>query len=100
MEAFDVLVTATFIAVVVAKVIERIRVRFPALDGDLVTLVAIVFGTAIAWGYGLDAAEALGLGGLAAPFGYLATGLFIAGEAGILADITGRSSTDKTTAPA
>lgn len=92
MEPGAALVTVTFLAAVVQKVIERVRVHVPGLDGDLVTLVAVVLGTALAAGFGLDVAAQVGLEGLVSPFNYLATGIVIGGGAGIISDALGRSN--------
>jgi MFS superfamily sulfate permease-like transporter len=84
MEPVNALVTVTFISGVIALVIERLRARLPNLDGDLVNLVALALGTAVAWGYALDVSADVGLGGLAAPFNYLATGIVITFGAGFI----------------
>jgi len=90
MEPVGVLATVLLIAGIVAKVIERIRVRFPRLDGDVITLVSVVIGTAVAWGYQLDVSAEIGQSVLE-PFNWLVTGLFIGGGAGLVADLTGSS---------
>lgn len=84
MEPVNALVTVLFVGGVIALVIERVRARFPGLDGDLVNLIAAVLGTGVAWGYELDVAADVGLAGLAVPFNYIATGLVIAFGAGFI----------------
>lgn len=92
MEPVDALFQLGVIAAVVAKVTERVRVRFPKLDGDLVTLFTTAAGTGIAWAYGLDASSSLMGQTVVDPFNWIISGLFIAGGAGLIADVTGSSS--------
>lgn len=87
MEPVSALVTVTFIGGVIALVVERLRARFPGLDGDLVTLLSALLGIAVAWGYDLDVAADVGLAGLAVPFNYIATGLVIAFGAGFIGSL-------------
>lgn len=84
MEPVSAFVTVLFVGGVVALIVERLRARFPGLDGDLITLVSALFGVAIAWGFKLDVAADVGLAGLAVPFNYIATGLVIAFGAGFI----------------
>jgi hypothetical protein len=84
MEPVSALVTVTFVGGVIALIVERLRARFPGLDGDLVTLVSALAGVGVAWAYDLDVAADVGLAGLAAPFNYIATGLVIAFGAGFI----------------
>lgn len=84
MEPIDALVTTTFLALVVAWIIEIVRKHLPSLDGDLLRLVTVILGYAAAFGWSLDVATEFGFGGLPAELGYLATAFVIAGEAGII----------------
>lgn len=84
MEPIDALVTTSFMALVVAYIVEIVRKHFPNLTGDLIRVVAVAIGYAAALAWGLDVAEPLGFVGLPTELGYLATALVIAGEAGII----------------
>lgn len=83
----------------IAKIVERVRARFPRIDGDLVTLLAALVGGGLA--YALDlrgAAELAGsagleLGDLPAWLDYTITGIALGLGSGVLADIIRRPTT-------
>ena len=83
----------------IAKVVERIRARFPRLDGDLVSLLAVLLGAGLAWGLDLrGAAELAGsagldLGTLPAWLDYALTGIGLGLGAGIISDVIRRTPT-------
>ncbi len=80
----------------IAKVVQRIRARFPRLDGDLVSLLAILLGVGLA--YALDlrgAAELAGSAGLdlgTVPqwLDYALTGIGLGLGAGVISDVINR----------
>ena len=83
----------------IAKVVERIRARFPRIDGDLVSLLAIALGAGLAWGLDLrGAAELAGsagldLGTLPAWLDYVLTGVGLGLGAGVISDVIRRTPT-------
>lgn len=101
MEPVSVTVVVLAIGLVVQKFVERVRARFPRLDGELVTLASVLIGTGIAWGWDLRAASELipALGGtvtIPVAFDYIVTGGAIGAGAGFLADLSGRSGSRNT----
>lgn len=74
------------LAGIVKVVVDRVRGRFPTLDGDLVSLVACVIGCGIAFGTGLEAADSLLGADLVWWVDRLATGIAIGLGAGFLSD--------------
>lgn len=89
MEPVSVLAQVVVISAIIAKIIERIRVRLPRLDGDLVNLFAVAAGTGIAWGYGLDVSLEMVGTAMIEPFNWIVSGVAIGMGAGIVADWTG-----------
>lgn len=87
MDAGSAFTTVVFVGGLIALIIERIRQRFPNLDGDLVVLVSAAAGIGLAVAFDLDVAADIGLDGLVSPFNYVASGLFIAFGAGFLGTI-------------
>lgn len=93
-EAAVVIAAITFLAPVVMKLVERIRKYASGLQGDWITLVAIVLGTLIAAFFNLDPAGALQQllpSGLNIPevnewVGFLAAGIWMAMKAGVVND--------------
>lgn len=85
--AFNVAATVTFLSVALAWILEWIRSKWASLDADLLRLVSLVAGIALAFGFGLDAAEELGIAGLADPLGTIATGFAIAGVTGLFGSL-------------
>lgn len=81
----DVLVTVLFLAAIVQAILERVRSRWTNLDGDLVFLAAVVLSFGLAVAFDLTAAADLGFAGLPTVLDLLATAIFIAGGAGLLA---------------
>jgi hypothetical protein len=83
----------------IAKVVERIRARFPRLDGDLVTLLAVAAGGGLAYALDLRGAGAragsagLELGTIPAWLDYALTGLGLGLGAGVISDIIRRTPT-------
>lgn len=51
--------TIAILSALVKVVVDRVRRRWPAIDGDLVTLVAASVGVVIAFGTGLEGATEL-----------------------------------------
>jgi hypothetical protein len=82
----------------IAKVVERIRARFPRLDGDLVTLLSVALGVGLAWSLDLRGAEdlagsaGLDLGTLPLWLDYGLTGLGLGLGAGIINDFIRREA--------
>jgi hypothetical protein len=89
MEPVNVLAQVGVIAWIIAKVIERIRVRLPRIDGDLVSVVSITAGSLIAWAYGLDVSFELVGTSMVEPFNWIVSGVAIGTGAGLVADVTG-----------
>lgn len=83
-DAANVAMIVALLSALVQAVLERIRSRFPNLDGDIVVLLAVVIGTGLAWGYGIQGGASLGWDGLPASLDYIATGIAISGVSGIL----------------
>lgn len=81
----DVLVTVLFLAAIVQTILERVRSRWTNLDGDLVFVAAVVLSYGLAVVFDLTAAADLGFAGLPVVLDLLATAIFIAGGAGLLA---------------
>ncbi len=77
----------------IAKIVQRIRVRFPRIDGDLVTLLAVLIGAGLAWSLDLRGAATLAgsagldLGTLPEWVDYAITGLGLGLGAGVISDI-------------
>ena len=84
----EVFAAYLILSTVVQKVVERVRVRFPALDGDLVTVAAASLGVTLA--VALDVTVALDVVGFPLPLwaDYLLSGLAIGLGAGFLSDLT------------
>lgn len=80
----------------IAKIVERIRARFPRIDGDLVTLLAIAAGAGLAWALDLrGAAELAGsagleLGSVPVWLDYALTGIGLGLGAGVINDVINR----------
>jgi hypothetical protein len=75
-------------AVVVQKLVERLKVQFPVLKGSLVSLVSYAFGGLFAFGFD----QRFDLIGSAEPWVQRSfAALAIGAGAGFLADILGRS---------
>lgn len=97
MEPIDVVAQVGLISVIVQKVLERVRARFPGLDGSLVSVYAALAGVGIAWGYDLRAAFELTGVALQPALDYIVTGLAIGAGSGFVADVTGRSGSGTVT---
>lgn len=85
----NALVTVGFLSIIVALVIERIRKRAPGLDGDLITVLALVLGYAAAWAWKLDVAASFGYEGLPVLLSYLVAAGAIAGVSGFIGTAKG-----------
>jgi MFS superfamily sulfate permease-like transporter len=77
----------------IAKVVQRIRHRFPRIDGDLVSLLAILLGAGLAWSLDLRGAAdlagsaGLDLGAVPAWLDYALTGIGLGLGAGVINDL-------------
>ncbi len=77
----------------IAKVVQRVRARFPRVDGELVTLLAVLLGAGLAWSLDLrGAAELAGsagmdLGTIPTWLDYALTGLGLGLGAGVISDV-------------
>ena len=78
---------------IIAKVVQRVRRRFPRIDGELVTLLAVLLGTGLAWSLDLRGADELAssagmdLGTIPAWLDYALTGLGLGLGAGVINDL-------------
>lgn len=78
---------------IIAKVVQRIRARFPSIDGDLVSLLAIALGVGLAWSLDLRGAGELAssagmdLGTIPAWLDYALTGIGLGLGAGVINDL-------------
>ena len=79
----NAVVSVGFLAAIIAYILERVRARMPGLDGDLLVAVSVLVGVGLAFLLDLDIAADLGLEGLVAPLGTIATGLAIASVTGL-----------------
>ena len=71
---------------IVQKIVERVRVKLPRLDGDLVTLAAFALGAAMSWFGGLRASGVLITGNIPVWLDVVVTAAVIALGSGVLAD--------------
>jgi hypothetical protein len=77
------------LAVVVEKVIERLRVNIPTLQGTAVTAVAVGLGFAAAWGWDLQGfTDILGRANTNVWVDYAFTGAAVGLGAGFVNDLT------------
>lgn len=78
----------TFIALaaIVKVVVDRVRARFPQVDGDLVTAVAAAAGVGLAFLFGVDVATELVGGSLDPTLAQIVSGIGIGLGAGFLND--------------
>lgn len=78
---------------IIAKVVQRVRRRFPQIDGDLVSLLAIALGVGLAWSLDLRGAGELAssagmdLGTIPAWLDYALTGIGLGLGAGVINDL-------------
>lgn len=85
------------LSVVVQKIVEWVRGRFPQLESDYVRVAAVAVGTALAWAAGINVEEVLSSYGLPIQdipewLSYLGSGAAIGFGAGAVADLLNRSS--------
>lgn len=88
--------TVTVLAAIVAKIVDRIRQRFPTVDGDVVTAVAATLGISVAYFADLQAAVTIGVT-IPQWLDTLVTGLTIGLGSGVVADLTGMTQPKDTT---
>ena len=93
METFSLF---TILAIIVQKVVEWIRSKFPNVDSDYVRIAAVAVGTVTAWAAGINVEEVLREYGLAISdipewLSYLGSGAAIGFGAGAIADLLKRS---------
>jgi hypothetical protein len=83
-DTINVTATVTVLSVIVALIVERLRSRFLALDGDVITAFTWLVGTGLAAWWDLRVADTLGYAGLPPVLDWIVTGAMIAGVSGIV----------------